>query len=141
MPSLLEMRRAMTLELGDEDLDVEYDGWRRRFSAYVDELRADDAAMFFVAELDGALVGMGGVYKLRNHRSVIYGVASAYVTSVYVAPEHRRLGLASRITQAAVAWAREHGCAVVRLRASATGRRVYEALGFTPTEEMEFRLE
>lgn len=141
LPSLLEMRRAMTLELDDEDLDSTRPQWRERFGTYIKQLAADDGVMFFVAELDNRLIGMGGVYKLRNHRSEIFGQPSAYVTSVYVPPEHRRKGIARRITQAAIQWAREHGCVVVRLRASDTGRRVYEMLGFTPTDEMELRLE
>ena len=137
---LLDMRRAMTLELDGEDLDVDIPGWRVRFAAYIKEMRAHDDTMFFVAELDGRLIGMGGVYKLRNHRSVIYGFAAAYITSVYVVPEHRRVGIARQITLAAVEWARAHGCVVVRLRASATGRLVYQSLGFTQTDEMELRL-
>lgn len=140
LSSLLDMRRAMTLELDDEDLDAN-PTWRTRFARFINELRASDDTMYFVAELDGSLIGMGGVYKLRNHRSVIYGKAAAYITSVYVHPEHRRKGLARRITEAAVKWARDHSCVVVRLRASDTGRKVYETLGFTPTDEMELKLE
>jgi GNAT superfamily N-acetyltransferase len=141
LSSILDMRRAMTLELDGEDLDNTRPEWRTRFGRFVSELAAHNDVMFFVAELDDRLIGMGGVYKLRNHRSEIYGQASAYVTSVYVPPEHRRKGLARRITQAAVQWAREHDCVVVRLRASDSGRRVYETLGFTPTDEMELRLD
>ena len=141
MSAVLDMRRAMTLELDEKDLDVQFPGWRARFGAYLNELIAQDAAMFFMADLGGKVVGMGGVYKLRNHRSEIYGQPSAYITSIYVFPEYRRQGIATRITHAAVQWAREHGCVVVRLRASDSGRRVYEAVGFTPTDEMELRLD
>ncbi|MBV8170685.1 MAG: GNAT family N-acetyltransferase [Candidatus Eremiobacteraeota bacterium] len=139
IPSLLDMRRAMTLELDGKDLDDD-PIWRDRFSAFLLELLDKNETMYFVAEHDGALVGMGGVYKLRNHRSVIYGQPSAYVTSVYVLPAHRRNGIARAITQATVDWARENGCVVVRLRASRMGRMVYEAMGFTPTEELELPL-
>jgi len=139
--AVLNMRRLMTLELDAEDLDVAFPGWRARFAAFSRELIARDAAMFFVAEHGGTLIGMGGVYKLRNHRSEIYGQPAAYITSVYVTPEYRRQGVATRVTQAAVEWARDHGCGVVRLRASDSGRRVYEAIGFTPTDEMELHLD
>jgi GNAT superfamily N-acetyltransferase len=141
LSSLLDMRHAMILELDDTDLDNTRPEWRARFGRFVNELADDDKMTFFVAELDGNLIGMGGVYQLRNHSSEIYGRPSAYVTSVYVFPEHRRNGIARRITQSAIQWAREHGCVVVRLRASDIGRRVYETLGFTPTEEMELTLE
>ena len=140
LSALLDFRRAMTLELDGDDLDASWPQWRERFGRFVNAQAAQGDIMFFVAELDGALIGMGGVYKLRNHRSEIYGQTAAYVTSIYVPPEHRRKGLARRITQAAIGWAREQGCVVVRLRASRSGRRVYEALGFTPTDEMELHL-
>ncbi|HME80873.1 MAG TPA: GNAT family N-acetyltransferase [Candidatus Eremiobacteraceae bacterium] len=140
LSAIIEMRRAMTLELDGSDLDA--DGlWRERFAEFVTGLIARHDAAFFVAQHDGELVGTGGVYVLRNHRSEIYGQPSAYVTSVYVAPAHRRLGVAKRITQAAIEWARGKGCVVVRLRASKQGRMVYESLGFTPTEEMELHLD
>jgi len=141
MNAILDMRRAMTLELDAEDLDAQFPAWRTRFGAFLEALVSQDAATFFVADLGDKLVGMGGVYKLRNHRSEIYGQPSAYITSIYVAPEYRRQGIATRITQAAVQWAREHDCVVVRLRASDSGRRVYEVVGFTPTDEMELRLD
>jgi GNAT superfamily N-acetyltransferase len=141
LSSLLDMRRAMTLELGDEDLDRTRPRWRERFGAFINQLALEDGVMFFVAELGDTLIGMGGVYKLRNHSSEIYGQATAYVTSVYVPPDQRRKGIARRLTHAAIQWAREHDCAVVRLRASDTGRRVYETIGFTPTTEMELRLD
>jgi len=140
IPALLEMRRSMTLELDGEDLDLVYPGWRTRFATFIGELADAGRTTFFVAERDGRPVAMGGVYVLRNHRSEIYGQPSAYITSVYVPPELRRKGIARRITQAAIEWARERGCVVVRLRASATGRKVYETLGFSPTDEMELRL-
>lgn len=139
LSSLLDFRRAMTLELDAEDLDAD-PSWRERFGAFINELASRDAVMFFIAERNDKPIGMGGVYILRNHRSEIYGQPSAYVTSIYIMPEHRRNGVATRITKAAVEWAREHGCVVVRLRASDSGRHVYSALGFTSTDEMELKL-
>ena len=135
------MRRAMTLELDGEDLDQVYPDWRRRFAVFIGELAREGKTTFFVAELEGRPVAMGGVYVLRNHRSEIYGKPAAYITSVYVPPDLRRKGLARRITQAAIEWARGRGCTVVRLRASDTGRLVYKTLGFTPTDEMELHLD
>ncbi|HZV79661.1 MAG TPA: GNAT family N-acetyltransferase [Candidatus Binatus sp.] len=140
MTLLQDMRRAMTLEIDGEDLDIDVRGWRDRFTSFVAGLIADGEAAFFVAEHDGELAGMGCVYKLRNHRSVIYGKPSAYVTSVYVRPKHRRGGVARAITLASIEWARSNGCVVIRLRASEMGRLVYRSLGFTPTDEMELRL-
>ncbi len=60
--------------------------------------------------------------------------------SVYVAPEHRRRGLARRLAREAVLWARRHEYPAVSLHASAAGRRIYERLGFEATTEMRLDL-
>src|SRR5437763_1772708 len=60
----------------------------------------------------------------------------AWVHNVYTEPEFRRLGLARRLMEAAVAWCRADGFASVNLHASVIGRPLYEAMGFEPTNEM-----
>lgn len=52
-------------------------------------------------------------------------------------PEHRGLGLATRLMAAALADARERGLATASLQASAMGRPVYERLGFSPHFKLE----
>ena len=52
------------------------------------------------------------------------------VTWVATLPEHRGTGLASRLLQAALADAREHGLETTSLQASMLGRAVYERIGY-----------
>lgn len=63
---------------------------------------------------------------------------AALLHSIYTAPEHRRNGLARRITEAMVAECRRLGLRTVNLHASDLGRPLYESLGFRPTSEMRF---
>jgi ribosomal protein S18 acetylase RimI-like enzyme len=58
------------------------------------------------------------------------------ILNVYVAPGHRRRGLARRLMQVVLDECRASGLETVILHASEAGRPLYEALGFTPTNEM-----
>ncbi|HYT24960.1 MAG TPA: GNAT family N-acetyltransferase [Actinomycetota bacterium] len=82
-----------------------------------------------VAEQGGRLVGMAvvrpGERAANRHRGVLFGV--------FVAPEARGQGVATRLVEAAVAWCRGRGLRSVELwvRADNTAARaVYERAGF-----------
>jgi GNAT superfamily N-acetyltransferase len=63
-----------------------------------------------------------------------------WIQNVYTEPEFRRQGLARRLMEAVLEWCREAGFVNISLHASSFGRPLYEALGFTPTNEMKLRL-
>ena len=50
----------------------------------------------------------------------------------------RRRGLARRLMELAIEWARVKGVAKLVLHASPQGRPLYERLGFEPTNEMSY---
>jgi GNAT superfamily N-acetyltransferase len=135
------LRREMILEIDAADYDELHPGWRERFIAFFRDRLAIAQGQFYVAEVGGAIVGTAAVYLPATHRSEIVLRRSAYVCDVYVVPQWRRRGIARTLTQAAVDWAKENGCEVVRLRTSRMGRPIYEALGFKPSDEMELRLQ
>ncbi len=60
----------------------------------------------------------------------------AIVLNVYVDPGWRRRGVAEALMRAALDALAERGIRRVVLHASADGRRLYERLGFVPTNEM-----
>ncbi|HYK52265.1 MAG TPA: GNAT family N-acetyltransferase [Candidatus Eremiobacteraceae bacterium] len=136
-----DMRHAMIGELDGRDADELYPGWRQRYIEFYRSRMEQDHAALYVAEADGRPIGVAAVYLLKNHRSEIFGRQSAYVSNVWVEPAHRRKGIAAGLTRHAIDWARAKGCEVIRLRSSQMGRPVYASLGFTPTEEMELRLD
>jgi GNAT superfamily N-acetyltransferase len=59
---------------------------------------------------------------------------------MYTEPEWRRRGLASRLVQEAVKWAKRDGYSEIRLHASSMGRRIYIRQGFKRTWEMKREL-
>jgi len=66
--------------------------------------------------------------------------AEGYVLNVYTERDWRRRGVARRLMKELVAWARAHEFGRLTLHASAKGRGLYEALGFTLTNEMRLML-
>jgi GNAT superfamily N-acetyltransferase len=58
-----------------------------------------------------------------------------YYHSVHTEPAHRGQGLAARLTETAVEWARAQGFTNFVLHASAQGRPIYERMGFTNSSE------
>ncbi len=63
-----------------------------------------------------------------------------YVLNVYCEPAHRRRGLARRLMETIVAWARAEGYLAVELHASDEGRPLYADMGFAATNEMRMTL-
>lgn len=133
------LRQEMALEMGS-DFDARSPDWRTKFSAYFGAKQADGTAQLFVAYDGDEPVGCAIVSILEHYRRYVFGTENAYVNAVYVKPAYRRRGIARRLMQQVVAWARERGCTSVRLRASDEGRFLYEALGFHEGREMELPL-
>ena len=64
-----------------------------------------------------------------------------WVVNMYTEPAYRRRGLGRVLLQDMIGWCREQGVRSVSLHASDAGRRLYELLGFQPTNEMRLVLE
>jgi GNAT superfamily N-acetyltransferase len=64
----------------------------------------------------------------------------ALVANVYTEPDWRRRGIAALLMRHVLDYTREHRIQRVRLHASDEGRRLYESLGFAPSNEMKLIL-
>ena len=62
------------------------------------------------------------------------------ILNVYTEPAHRRRGLARTLMKIALEWCTANRVGAVILHASPEGQRLYESLGFTPTNEMRLIL-
>ena len=102
-------------------------GWRDRGGMIAFYAGRDDSA-FFVAEVDGAVVGCGGA-------TVFPGTSTTgWVHGIVVRPDVQRGGLGRALTEAAIHWLRLRAVATVLLLATDAGRPVYERLGFEAGE-------
>ena len=93
---------------------------------------------------EGAVIGGAGVHiKPQLPRVTADGLRVAsdvvpLVVNVYIEPEWRRRGVARALMRAVMNWATERGFDRVVLHASDEGRKLYESLGFEPTNEMRW---
>jgi GNAT superfamily N-acetyltransferase len=83
----------------------------------------------------------GAILVAEGQGGAVVGVAccaafatSGWIGALGVAPEARRRGLGTALTEAAVRWLRSRGAATVLLYATEAGRPVYERLGFVAEE-------
>ena len=79
----------------------------------------------------GRIVGSGAHARLAPGRE-------ALIVNVFTEPAWRRRGVARRIVEEIVAWARADARDSIVLHASAQGRGLYESIGFRATNEMRY---
>ncbi|QEL57941.1 aminoglycoside 6'-N-acetyltransferase [Chromobacterium paludis] len=103
--------------------------------------RADGCAAFLA--LDEA-AGPIGLLELALRNDYVNGTARspvAFVEGLYVAPEHRRGGVAAQLLRAAQEWARQRGCAELASDTALdnlAAQAAHLALGFEETERVVF---
>lgn len=92
---------------------------------------------WFLVAPDGAVVAGAGL-QLRDLLPRLESLTAreALVVNVYVAPTHRRRGLARHLMGAILAWCRDAGIARVALHPSDAARPLYLTLGFAPSGEL-----
>ncbi|TXS41216.1 GNAT family N-acetyltransferase [Streptomyces sp. uw30] len=98
-------------------------------AARIEAQRPDSARITrFAGRRDGRIVGTSLLYEA-------HGVAGVYVVST--APDHRRQGIGTTLSTAALTAGRERGLSVGTLQASPLGALVYPRMGFETVAEYE----
>lgn len=138
-PAAAQLRREMALEMGG-DFDAAARDWQTKFCAYFGGKQSGGNARLFLAFDGETPIGCATISLADDYRRYCFGTLTAHVNAVYVKPAYRRRGVAGRLMELAIAWARERRCTRVRLRASEEGRFLYENLGFRQGREMELDL-
>ncbi len=140
VPELLRQRRGMYEAMGTRD-EVALTAMVAASAEYLRKAMAEGAFRGWLAEVDGRVVGGGGVivtpWLAHPHDLVC---RHATVLNVYVDAEFRRRGIGRKIMETIVEWCRGEGLAAVFLHASHEGRPLYESLGFQAGNEMKLLL-
>jgi GNAT superfamily N-acetyltransferase len=97
------------------------------------------------ADAPGKIIAGAGVQLRRTlphpthegERRLVSG-RQGIVLNVYTEREWRKQGLARRLMEEVLKWARSSGLETLVLHASGEGRPLYERLGFVQTNEMRF---
>ncbi len=128
---LLELREAMwregAAEMDSSDASEALDNARE----YFEEKVPSGEYVCFLAEAEGRVVGVGGMFLYRHPpRPRSPRGVEGYILNMLTLSEWRRKGIASTIMRELLECAREARAGFVALRASEDGRRVYEKFGF-----------
>ena len=138
-PRIVEMKVARFEEAGHASLlaksaeGIVMDDYRRLYEL--------NEAKHFVACIDKKIISCVGAF-IKADLPYRYFEPSRYgfIGDVYTEPEERGRGLATALNKKALAWLKKRGVIMVRLLASNAGRKMYENLGFTSTDEMALKL-
>ncbi|RPI87712.1 MAG: GNAT family N-acetyltransferase [Chloroflexi bacterium] len=110
----------------EREVMIPDDGWQRRLS---DNTNPDlDLPLF--AEVDGEPVGLAWGRINRSDPKI------ANLYQMWVAPEHRGLGIGRMLVDAVISWARERSAEYLDLGVTCgdtPARRLYERAGFVPS--------
>jgi GNAT superfamily N-acetyltransferase len=130
-------RRAMFEEMREGSAEA-LDRMQETSLGFFARALADGTYAGWFAENEaGAVIAGGGVLLTpwpSNPREV--HLRRATVLNVYTEPAYRRQRIARGLMETMLEWCREQGFASVNLHASEFGRRLYEEMGFVPTNEM-----
>lgn len=117
--------------------------WLKITLEFIDRARKELSYQAFVAELDGQILGSVGCQLFAGLYPHILSAEYrkyGYIWGVYVEPEYRGKGIAKQLTNKAVKYLKFKHCTKAILHASPSGKPVYSALGFLPTNEMGLNL-
>lgn len=113
------------------------DAERRARELYRSHLQSPDQ-IILLAERDGAPVGILRCVHAASS-PLLLPEAYGYMSSAYVIPGERRMGILQALFDEAVRWCRERGLSEVRLYVSVedeVARSAWSSLGFAPVEEL-----
>lgn len=128
---LVEYRKLQLIDEGSKP-QGNIDDELRRF--FMDGIK-DGSVVIYVTEDDEKIIGTAGVcyYNYPPTFSNPTG-KMAYVTDVYVKPEYRLKGIATKLMVYIMRNIKLSKCAFARLHASIHGKKMYEGIGFTDAQ-------
>ncbi len=129
VPALVGLRAQMFTSMGTDPSDPL---WRANAERWFAERIDDPSHCMLVLELDGQVV-CGGTAMIRD-AAPSPGVPQGrdiVISNICTLPPYRGRGCARRVFDALLGWARSTGVTRVELYATADGRPMYEAAGFT----------
>ncbi len=139
---LTEMRLEMRRERETVPLTIPETEFRLATHNYFRQAVADESFIAFIAYAGDAPAGCAGLIPFSEPPTYSDVVGKlGYVVNVFTRPEWRRMGMASALMDAMVAYARSQGYSRLQLNASPMGAPVYQRYGFeNKTGEMTYNL-
>lgn len=146
-PATAEDAETMATQRGQMFVDMgelTTEAAQRQHLLWADWLRAaipgGAYAGFLIEAGTEVVAGVGVMFRPKMPSAKDPAVLGAYVMNMYVAPDHRRQGLAEALMRAALQESGARGLRSVSLHAAPMGRHIYERLGFVEAANPEMRL-
>ncbi len=118
--------------------------WLEITLEFISQARQTLSYQAFVAEVEGRqIVGSAGCQRFAGLSPNVMKAAErcdGYIWGVYVEPAYRNRGIATQLTQQAIAHLKASGCTHAVLNASPSGKPVYSRLGFIESNLMRLDL-
>ncbi len=138
--TLVEHRRAMFFDMGYLDQAALGSMAAKCHDWLLTRMNRGEYLAWLAIAPDRSIVAGAGLWLMDWPPHMVGSGVRGNILNVYTAVEHRRLGLAGELVNAAMQWCRSNGVDVVVLHASPDGRRLYESMGFVVSNEMRIRL-
>jgi GNAT superfamily N-acetyltransferase len=140
IPEILRQRRRMYEDIHHTDSAL-LDTVVSLSAAYLKTAVPDGSFRAWLAA-DGTRVVAGAAVLISPWPAHPYDLECrrATILNVYTDPDYRRRGIARTLMQTIIDWCKLEGFVRVTLHASDEGRRLYESLGFEPSNEMRLNL-
>lgn len=137
--TLVKTRIEVLRAANELDDDISMDEVERKSEEYyINSLNSDKHTAYLVFDND-SFVGTGGVSYFQVMPTYHNPTGKkAYIMNIYVRPDYRRRGIATKVLDLLVKDAREKGITAISLEATWMGRPLYEKYGFVKMQnEME----
>ena len=138
---LIAQQRASMFQEIDRILPAEAELLLQSSMPWMERLLAEGDYVGWFAVCQEQIAAGGGIH-LRDLGPIPGcpgGGRSGHIANLYTHPAFRRRGVARRLMELILAWARAEQLNRVTLTASDQGRPLYESLGFTGTADMQLR--
>jgi ribosomal protein S18 acetylase RimI-like enzyme len=138
---LVDSRIQFLNSFFDHPYDEETETLKNNLIGYFSEKVRTNEYIAWVAEKEGALIGMSGmvIWELPPKYNIENGKAG-YILNMYTAPEERNKGICTNLLRRLINDAKKRGIYYLHLHASEMGLSIYKKAGFKEAEQIELSL-
>jgi ribosomal protein S18 acetylase RimI-like enzyme len=133
-------RRAMFVDMGYRDETALDSMATKCYSWLLTKMNRGQYLAWLATAPDGSVVAGTGLWLMDWPPHMVGNGPRGNILNVYTEVKFRRRGLAGELVKGALDWCRSNQVDVVVLHASHDGRRLYESMGFSGTNEMRIQL-
>jgi GNAT superfamily N-acetyltransferase len=138
--TLVAHRRSMFADMGYQD-EKALDSMATKCHTWLlARMNRGEYVAWLATAPDQSIAAGTGLWLMDWPPHMIGAGPRGNILNVYAEAKFRRRGLAAELMKTAMQWCRSNGVDVVVLHASPEGRRLYESMGFTATNEMRIQL-